>query len=756
LYINASDSLGNEAAIIPIILTIDSQEPTAVINSETVTEFTKINELTTLSILVEDLSINTIKTVRYSWDALPGFWQDLSPSGLGTVNFESPVDVLYSNGSTAILSIFVEDIVGNNQTFDFSFMIDIEPPIFDAFIYNETSTQWIEINEVITYTIRGNADIWFTNISSDYSSSSYYWDFGDDSPINETSWMVNAPTEDGFHNLTIIMKDDTGNLTSPNIISKTFNFFIDDIAIEVIEPSNLLSQTHLLSYKDTLNFTISIYDGFDNSSLANLIWHNESLNNNLNLMILNNTIDNKTFEFSIYADNIGLTDLVFEFSQLGENRQTVIVSLDIGRKEGNLILLENSISAYYGNSFRVNITLEDELFSDLTINNIVVNGLDVLIYDMGSQIYSFDFNPQEHGITKGTYNLLILAESDFYFGETNDSVSFDYEVLPLRLQLTLSASNLEIIEGTRVEITATLTFLNGTPVANVEITFMIYVSFKTDPSLVRAAFIVMENLTDSTDINGIASISFEMSEDIEQITFSANFEGNTILDSIVKESQEIIVSVKPPGLASWLLYVIIGASVLALAIVSFIIYRTVKSTPYETILSRIQDQDVIMKLTELCPGGLLTIFDQRRGAVPIITEHSLSYDYGSRMTLEVDNFILKVGDQAFSALGFEEAIKGRRLGSITLPNESMLGYIHGIQLKNEKARGGLENLVITVLTDLEFGTLLLAYQEFLHPDIDKLKSMLVDKRSLSEIKEQVHQIRKQATKIILAAQQLER
>ena len=756
LYINASDSLGNEASLIPLILTIDSLEPTADINSETVTELTKINDLTTISILVEDLSINTIKTVKYSWDAFPGFWQDLYPSSLGEIDFESPVDVLYSNGSTAILSVYVEDIVGNNLTYDFNFMIDIEPPLFDTFIYDEVLTLWTEINDIDTYTIRGNAEIWFTNISSDYYSSSYYWDLGDDSPINETSWIVNAPTEDGFHNLTIIMKDNTGNLTSPNAITKTFNIFIDDIAIDVLEPSNLLSQTHQISYKDTFNFTISIYDGFDNSSLANLVWHNESLNNNLNLVIMNNTIDNKTFEFSIYANNIGLTDLVFEFSQLGENRQTVIVSLDIGRKEGNLILLENSISAYYGNSFRVNITLEDELFSDLTINNIAVNGLDVLIYDMGSQIYSFDFNPQEHGITKGTYNLLILAESDFYFGETNDSVSFDYEVLPLRLQLTLSASNLEIIEGTRVEITATLTFLNGTPVANVEITFMIYVSFKTDPSLVRAAFIVMENLTDSTDINGIASISFEMSEEIEQITFSATFEGNTILDSIVKDSQEIIVSVKPPGLASWLLYVIIGASVLALAIVSFIIYRTVKSTPYETILSRIQDQDVIMKLTELCPGGLLTIFDQRRGAVPLITEHSLSYDYGSRMTLEVDNFILKVGDQAFSALGFEEAIKGRRLGSITLPNESMLGYIHGIQLKSEKARGGLENLVVTVLTDLEFGTLLLAYQEFLHPDIDKLKSMLVDKRPLTEIKEQVHQIRKQATKIILAAQELEK
>ena len=756
LYINASDSLGNEASLITLILTIDTLDPTADINSETVTELTKINAFTTISILVEDLSINTIKTVRYSWDALPGFWLDLYPSGLGEIYFESPVDILYSNGSTAILSIYVEDIVGNNQTYDFNFMIDIEPPIFDALIFDETLTQWIEINEVDIYRIRGNAEIWFTNLSSDYYSSSYYWDLGDDSPINETSWMVNAPSEDGFHNLTIIMKDNTGNLTSPNTITKIFNIVTDDIAIEVLEPYNLLSQTHQLSYKGTFNFTISIYDGLDNSSLANLIRHTESLNNNLNLVIMNNTIDNKTFEFSIYANNIGLTDLVFEFSQLGENRQTVIVKLDIVRKEGILILLENTVSVHYECNFRVNITLEDELFSDLTINNITVNGLDVVFYDMGSQIYSFDFNPQEHGVTKGTYNLLILAESEFYFGETNDSVSFDYEVLPLHLQLIISASNFEIIEGTRVELTATLTFINGTPVANIEITFVIYVTYKTDPSLVRAAFIVIENLTDSTDMNGNASISFEMMEDIEQITFSATFEGNAILESIVKDSQDRIITIKPPGLASWLLYVIIGGSILALAIVSFIIYRTVRSTPFETIFSKIQDQEVMMKLTELCPGVILTIFDQRRGAVPIIIEHSLNFDYSSRMTLEVDNFVLKIGDQAFSALGFEESIQGRRFGSLTLPNESMLGYIHGIQIKNEKARGGLENLVITVLTDLEFGTLLLANQEFMHSDIDKLKSMLEKEKPLEEIKEQISQIRTQATKIILAAQEFEK
>ncbi len=657
------------------------------------------------------------------------------------------------------MSIFAEDIVGNNQTYSFSFIIDIEPPNFDAFIYDEDLTQWVEINNVDLYAIRGNAEIWFTNISSDYYTSFYYWDIEEDAPTNETTWIVNSPTSDGFHNLTITLNDNTGNLTSSNSIVKTFNFFIDDITIDVLDPIDLLSQTHQLSYKDTFNFTISIFDGLDNTSVSNLIWHNESLNNNLNLIVLNNTIDNITFEFSIYANNIGLTDLVFEFSQLGVKRHTMVVSLDIGRKEGSLTILENDVSILYGKSFKVNITLEDELLNELIIKNIYVNSQLVVFQDMGSNVYSFEFYPYLHGITKGDYTLLIKAESDFYYGETNDSFSFDYEVIPLTLILTVEASSLEIIEGSQLVLIASLTYQNGTPVQGLEIRFIIYIFYKSSVSNVYAAngnHDYIENLTDTTDTNGLASVSFEMTEEIDYITFSTSFEGDSIFDSIVKDSEEIIITIKPPVLASWLLYVIIGGSVLALAIVSFIVYRTVKSTPFEIILSKIQDQDVTMKLNELCPGGFLTIFDQRRGAVPIITEHSLGYEYGSRMTLEVENFILKVGDQAFSALGFEETIQGRRLGSITLPNESMLGYIHGIQLKNEKARGGFENLLITVLTDLEFGTLLLAYQEFLHSHIDQLKSLLVKKKPLEEIREQISQIRRQATKIILAAQELEK
>ncbi|MBY9000765.1 MAG: hypothetical protein KGD64_07630, partial [Candidatus Heimdallarchaeota archaeon] len=757
LYVNVSDSLGNTASISPITLIIDSLAPTAELCSETITEFVKINEETTISVLVEDLSKDTIKTIKYSWDAAPELWGDFIPTSLGVVEFNSPVDIFYPiNGSIALLSIFVEDIVGNNLTYSFSFIIDIDPPIFDAFIYDITISQWIEINDVDTYSIRGDAEIWFTNISSDCYSSYFYWNLEDDSPLNSTTWKVNTPTQDGSYNLTITMNDNTGNLTSPNTISKTFYFLVDDIVIEVLDPVNLQSQTHQICYKDTFNFTISIYDRLDNTTLTNLIWYNESLNNNLNLIVLNNTIDNKTFEFSIYANNIGLTNLVFEFFQFDENRQIVTVSLDIRRKEGRLIILENDVSVLYGESFIVNLTLEDELLNELYIDNITVNGQQVLFQDMGSNVFSFEFYPHLNDVTRGNYSLLITAISDFYFGETNDSFTFDYVVIPLTLLLTVEASNLEIIEGQQLVLTATLTYQNGTPLMEQEIHFTLSIFYKSSTSNAYAAVGDLGYnliLNDTTDVNGLASVTFEMTEEIDHLTFSASYDGDTIFYSTVIDSEEVIVTIKPPGIASWLLYVIIGGSVLALAIVSFIIYRTVKSTPFEKILSKIPDQDVLMKLAELCPGGFLTIFDQRQGAVPLITEHSLDYEYGSRMTTEVENFILKISDQAFSALGFEETIQGRRLGSITLPNEQMLGYIHGIQLKSEKARGGYENIVITVLTDLEYGTLLLTYQEFLHPDIDKLKSMLEKKEPLKEVQKQINQIRKQTTKIILAAQE---
>ncbi|MHA1318115.1 MAG: hypothetical protein ACTSQ6_11465, partial [Candidatus Heimdallarchaeaceae archaeon] len=175
----------------------------------------------------------------------------------------------------------------------------------------------------------------------------------------------------------------------------------------------------------------------------------------------------------------------------------------------------------------------------------------------------------------------------------------------------------------------------------------------------------------------------------------------------------------------------------------------------DEILNSISDNDIVMNMTRICPGVVLSIFDQRKGAIPLVSDHSLDYSYSGRIRIGLENFMLKISDQAYSSLGFEEHHSGRRTGTITLPNEGLVGFIHGIQLENKAARGGFENLSLIVLVENEYGTMLLSYQEYLYPLIDELISMLKNKKSLEDIEEQLSNIRSQATKTVLASLEYE-
>ena len=756
LYINASDQLGNEN-LITITLTIDSLEPSTTfifpyINS-------KINNETELEFVVADLFIETIAEVEYSWDKILPFYNPafLDENGEFAVTLGSIIN-LYDNGSTVLLYIYAIDIVGNNNTHIFSLIIDKEPPVFDVLLFDEDDEQWHYINTMEEYTARGNSMIWCTNISTDWSSVIYYWDSESDRPINETTWIIYAPTIDGTHNLTIIARDDTGELSSPNEIILVYTIIVDDLTIEVVQPSNLLDQTHQLSYKDVFAFTLQIYDKRDNLSISDLNWINGSLNNNLSLLIINDTIDDRTFEFTIYTTNVGFTSLTFEFTRVGFSAHSITIDLEISKKEGSLQISENNLEAIYGERIEIKVNLQDELENDLVITEIYANNISVEFQDLGNYIYSFECTSDYYASGKGNYTLQIRVESYYYFGETNDTFIFEYEINPLPLILTVEASGLEIIEGSAVEFIAILTYLNGTPIEDIEIIFYIFVFYKNQTSNVYAAiegYDTFEILTDSTDSNGQAIVTFLMTEEIDHIAISATCEGNQILGSVSLELEDIIRAIKPPGLPNYILYAIIAGAVLLIALASFIVYKITKKTPFEELLKKIPDQDIMMRQTELCPGAILSIFHQTKGAIPLIVEHSFNFDYGGRMVLGMENFILKVGDQAFSSLGFEEHIKGRRLGSVTLPNESMLGFIHGIQLENKLARAGYENLVISILTNLEYGTMLLAYQEVLYPYIDDLIKMLEKKDPLSEITNQLDLIRREATKVILAALELD-
>ncbi|MCG3217336.1 MAG: hypothetical protein KAS63_11445, partial [Candidatus Heimdallarchaeota archaeon] len=553
LYVNATDSLGNEN-LISIILTIDSLEPTSTLIFPFIDS--KINNDTRLEFQVQDLSINTIEEIKYSWDLLPG-WTIISYDSMGEfeIGFFGIIINLYDQDSTALLSIYAEDIVGNNHTYIFSFVIDKEAPVFDVLLYDDDSLQWQYINTLEEYNVRGNSELWGTNISSDLSSFIYFWDNEADRPINETTWKFYTPSIDGAHNLTLIVRDDAGELTSPNEITLIFMFLVDDLEIEVVEPTNLLDQTHQLTYKDDFTFTLKIYDTKDNTSFSDLIWHNDSLNNNLDLSYLNNTINNRTFEFTIYATNIGSTSLNFEFSRSGFNTHSIVVNLLISKKEGSLDIVNSDEEVYYGENINVEINLQDELENDLVVTEIYLDNILVEFQDLGSNIYAFECTSDFYS-GKGNYSLQLRVESTYYFGETNDTVVFEFEIKPLILILTLETSSYEIIEGSAFEIIGTLTFQNGTPVDDVQITFFIYIYYKSVPSNVYAAIIdydTIEPLNDRTDSYGIASVTFTMTEEIEQIRISATFEGDQFLDVASFELGDFVISIPLPGIETWLL-----------------------------------------------------------------------------------------------------------------------------------------------------------------------------------------------------------
>ncbi len=749
LYINASDELGNEN-LITFILTIDSLEPTTTfifpyINS-------KVNSLTVLEFTVEDLTIETIEEVKYSWDKVLPFYNIvvLDENGWFAVTLGSIVD-LYDNGSTVFLYIYAIDIVGNNITYIFSIIIDKDPPTFDLLVYDEENEQWQYINTSEVFYLRGNTSIWCTNTSFDLHSFIYFWDNDSDRPINETTWIIYVPTADGTHNLTVTASDDTGEMSSPNVIVKTYYFIVDDIEIVVIDPENLLDQTHHIDYGDTFIFTLRIYDKIDNISVEGLIWHNESLNNILGLDITNLTIDEQVFQFTIFASNIGETNLNFQFSKEGSNKHSITVNLSIFRKEGSLSILNTIEAVIYENNLTVEVNLQDELSNNLAILSIFVNGTETEFESLGDFKFRFYFSSK---LTpgKGNYTLNIYVESSFYFGSINDSSVFSFEILPISLSLNLIVSSLSVFEGSQVNIVGILQFQNGTPVVSVEIIFTIYIFYKSNTKNVYALvtdFDDIQELSSITNSTGHASISFLMTEEIDHIAITATFSGNVILENISFEFEDIVESIKPSGIPNYVLYSIIAGSLLLMGLISYITYKIIKPKSFEKLLEKIEEQEVTMKLNELCPGVILCIFDQKRGAMPLVSEHSLSYDFSGRTELNVENLMVKISDQSFSSLGFEDHFEGRRLGSITLPPESLFGFIHGLQVENINARGGVENLTLIILTDLEYGSKLLNYSEHLYNQIDQLLLLLKMKSPLKEVREKMNLIRRDATKIIL-------
>jgi len=402
--------------------------------------------------------------------------------------------------------------------------------------------------------------------------------------------------------------------------------------------------------------------------------------------------------------------------------------------------------------------LEDKIGSNVTILTIFVDGYNVTntMVTLGNGLYQFNYSSVLLG-SKGNHILNIQAQSYFFYGTNN---SFVVEVLPLQSKISVEVTSYEVLIDSQVVIRGILTANDGTPLASQSIIIYVYIIQVSNDKLVYALNVDDYDdywtTTVTTDADGYFTATFQMSEGIEYIDIEVFFDGNDQYDISSSVLDEPVYALTPPGLPSWLLYTIIGGSLFLGLIVSLIIYKIVKPKPFKDLMEKITEEQIALNYSIMSPGVILSIFDQRKGPVPLVMDHSLELGrYIGRLRMGVENFLLKISDQAYSSLGFEEHDTGRRVGSIVLPGEQMVGWVHGIQLPNETARGGFENLSLIVLADSEYGNYLLNYQDYLYDEADDLVEALRTKKSLEEIKTIVEVIRKKSVIVMLTAQGIE-
>lgn len=779
IVIRANDSLGNQFDLI-FYLILDNSPPTL----DLLFPFnytSEINDLTPLQFNAQDISDKTINLVEYEWDAFPGFTADAFPDTNGDFEFfiTSQIQGDYAPGSSAQLTFYLEDIVGNIAIINFNFNIDYTKPLAAFYIYNETADY-----ELISqfYYVEGNTSIYYNNTENDdLIKLEYYWD-GNISEgafvtlINGTDpfpWFISVPSIDGEHSLTVNLYDNTGENLHPNIRSETYFLKVDDIMINYITPINFSNDYHTtILYEESFNFRINVTDALDGQPLDNVsISYYYDSTYNLSFEI--DQIDNITYDFTITAYNVtnGLeTDIEFYISQYTDNKDLIVIHLTVDKREGNLLVLQGGHNILlYDSTVNLTLQLNDHLnITAQEILSITVNGTEVsYIYFSENKTASISLSIPDFIDRKGNYTFEIYVESFEYFDTMIDSSIITIDVKPMLVLLDVWVLNSTILEGNPVSIIANLTLTDGTPVAFVEIYFIIYVYLKTDSELpstiVKLSFEDYDGTDDeivSTGADGLAFLSYTLNSSISSIEIEAGFLGDDTRDQTQFRFDGIVITYPPPEaeeLPVWLLGLIIGGSILIAGIISFIIYKATRPKPFEELMKKISDEEIALSYSILSPGIMLSIFDQRKGPIPLVTDHSLSIGrYIGRMQIGIENFLLKIADQAYSSLGFEEHTDERRVGSIVLPSEKMIGFLQGIQLKNPQARGGFENLSLIVLADREYGNLLLNYQEYLYPKIDELDVALKGKDSLKKVEELMKEIRKISVIIILAAQKAEK
>ncbi|MCK4844589.1 MAG: hypothetical protein KAS95_02845, partial [Candidatus Heimdallarchaeota archaeon] len=777
----ANDSLGNWYDY-TFYLILDNSPPTLGLLFP-FNYTSEINDLTPLQFNTQDLSDKTISLVEYEWDVNPGFFKEVYPNTNGDFEFAltSGLQVIYElmEMKYAILKFYLEDIVGNMDIVEYNLSLDYTSPIDSFYIYNETSFMLEHISQF--YYVKGNTEIIYQDTENeDLLRLEYYWDGNTSEGLvitllngtNPYPWIINVPSIDGEHNLTVKLYDDAGEGLYPNIRTETYFLKVDDISIGFINPVGFSDDNHYhttILYKDSFNFRINVSDSGDGLPLDNVdITYQHDSTYNLSIEIVQ--IDNITYDFTITAYNVtGGLETVIEFyiSQYADHKDLIVIHLTVDKREGTLLILEGGHNdLLYDSTAEFTLQLNDNLnVTTQEILLITVNGTSVpFVYFAENGTATISLFMPDFAIGKGNYTFEIYVESPEYYYTLIDSSIITINVQPIPLVLTLSVSNTTIIIDTQVIVTASVTFLNGTPVSeSIPINFSIYIVYKQTTDSVNALpsnYGDVFNEIEYTNPLGEAILTYTLSEDIDFIAIEASYGGqNNKFDEVQFEFEEYIITILPPetGLPQHLLIIIIVGCIILIGIVSFVVYKVTKSKPFEELMKNITDEEIALKYSILSPGIVLSIFDQRKGPISLVLDHSLDMDrYLGRMQIGIENFLLKIADQAYSSLGFEEHTDERRVGSIVLPSEKMIGFLQGVQLKNPQARGGFENLSLIVLADREYGNLLLNYQEYLYPKIDELVVALKEKKSLIEVEEIMIEIRKTSVIIILAAQQAEK
>ncbi|HUU78123.1 MAG TPA: Ig-like domain-containing protein [candidate division Zixibacteria bacterium] len=741
LLIYSNDTLGN-FAIESINLIIDNTAPTISINL--LENESKINADTILRFSVSDLNDETVDSVASIWIGLETV--NTTRTSVFTASLLYDHQFLYET----IIEINATDIVDNRYSIRYKFYLDFEAPTYFLNIANNSY-------------VRGNSLIDFSITCSDLEIFNYRWDSDTEFEILNDPYDIVVPSLDGSHTLYIHLEDDTGGGFYPNIVEAIYVFIVDDIEISYITPSGFSDNYHhIMIYEETFTFTLDIKDTVNDLEINGLVINWIEEDEDLNLLIDYDSLTATIYEFTITATNVteDYKYIEFQFWQFTNHKQSLFVYFQINKKEGNVAITDSDDSVVYGQNATISFQLKDSLNVDnleVTFLRINTNYQDIYytLIDSDNLIYELTFNTADFVTRKGDFTFEFYVESSYYFGVMNDTTAISMTILPISITLTIEVSNTQIIYDNDLVIYATLLQADGTPIQFVDLTFIIYINYTSLATTndYPYSFDDTINSTSTTNAEGLATLSFKLTEEMESITVSVLYEGNDIYDPLNTSYQGSILAIPPSGLPLKILIIIIVSAIVVSVVIGFVVYRLVRARPFEELLEKVSEEEIIGSMEKLSPGVILTLFDQTKGPIPLVGNHSLdSPGYRSRMRIGTENFLLKIADQAYSSLGFEEHDERRRIGSINLPNEDMVGFIHGIQLENKAARGGFENLSLIVLAESDVGGLMLANQEFMFKEIDDLIVSLKEKEPLVNVEEHLSIIRKRSVRIMITAE----